>query len=402
MKILMLAYAFPPVAAAESFVAVKEMGQLAEEGITVDVISLNPQTSSVNFDSSLNEYIEGKFGSIWRVGMDPFILRLSQSFPRVVGRLSQFPDQFVFANKNVLKILKEIDLNKYDLLVTRSQWHSIHLVGLEIKKMHPQLPWISHFSDPWADNVLVKFNPISRLLCAKWEKAVVANSDAVTLTTEETIDLMFSKYPKEYRKKAFCIPHSYDEKLYDDGISKDNKKYIIRSLGAFYGAREPKPFFAAIDKILRENQHLMENVDVEFYGMHGRHRESLSRFEFARKRIKVFPNVSYVESLQLMKSAHCLLSIEAPMQHSVFFPSKLVDYMGAKSHILSISPSGAAARILNEVGATVANVHDSQDVFLKTRFVLEERPTLLNDYVTKYSSEMVKREFLKLVHSLMR
>ena len=51
-----------------------------------------------------------------------------------------------------------------------------------------------------------------------------------------------------------------------------------------------------------------------------------------------------------MKKSDCLLVIDAPSNKSIFFPSKLADYIGSNRPIFGISPKGTTRRILNELG----------------------------------------------------
>jgi hypothetical protein len=66
-------------------------------------------------------------------------------------------------------------------------------------------------------------------------------------------------------------------------------------------------------------------------------------------------SVSYRESVRLMQTADVLMTIDAPARYSVFFPSKLVDYIGAGRQLLGIVPPGAARRIIESCGgATIS------------------------------------------------
>jgi hypothetical protein len=51
-----------------------------------------------------------------------------------------------------------------------------------------------------------------------------------------------------------------------------------------------------------------------------------------------------------MCSSDILLTIDAPAPLSVFFPSKLVDYIGSGRRLVGLVPPGAASRIIAELG----------------------------------------------------
>ena len=51
--------------------------------------------------------------------------------------------------------------------------------------------------------------------------------------------------------------------------------------------------------------------------------------------------ISYKDSLNEMARSDLLLILDAPFNSSVFFPSKLVDYIGSGKPIFAITPSGS-------------------------------------------------------------
>jgi hypothetical protein len=59
--------------------------------------------------------------------------------------------------------------------------------------------------------------------------------------------------------------------------------------------------------------------------------------------------VSYLRSLQLMRSADALVLIEPDVPFHLFVPSKLVDYVGADRPILAIAPPGASQQLLDHL-----------------------------------------------------
>ena len=56
----------------------------------------------------------------------PTIFRKVLNIPRLPFR----PDRFILLNRHVKRELKNFNLEKYDIFFTRSQFHSVHLIGL--------------------------------------------------------------------------------------------------------------------------------------------------------------------------------------------------------------------------------------------------------------------------------
>ena len=65
-----------------------------------------------------------------------------------------------------------------------------------------------------------------------------------------------------------------------------------------------------------------------------------------------------------MKTSDCLLVIDAPFANIVFFPSKLVDYMGADKYVLGITPEkGTASKIIKEMGGDIVDPNNVNDIY---------------------------------------
>jgi glycosyltransferase involved in cell wall biosynthesis len=240
---------------------------------------------------------------------------------------------------------------KPDLLVTFGEPMSDHLLGLRLKK-ELDIPWLAHFSDPWADNPFRRLQPLSMRLNRRLEKQVVATADACAFTSEETVGLVLKKYGSQHRKRAFVLPHAYDPAFYrEDATRTDSDKIVLRYIGNFYGFRSPRPLIRALAWIAGTEPSVLENVKVELVG-------SIPPRMLLSPALRLLPpgllvargSVPYRESIRLMQTADVLLTIDAPAKHSVFFPSKLADYIGAGRRLLGIVPAGAARRIIESCG----------------------------------------------------
>lgn len=398
MKCLVIAYAFPPIANAEAFVGAKTIIGLAKMGVKVTVITINPFKSGLNIDNAFNQQISEYVDKIVHIELSDLEYKLLKVFPLLTNIALQYPDKFVLYNKYTLNRIKKINLDNYDVLITRSQWHSAHLVGLTIKEKYPNIPWIAQFSDPWVDNPYNLKMPFSHYLASKWERKIIELADIITYTSKETVNLVMQKYDSKYISKAYYLPHCFDLELYKQKIKTNKTKYVIRCLGAFYGKRSPEPFFKAIEYIANYKKELLEDVLIEFYGIDDKRKRLIEKYPLAQKFIKLFKGVNYSESLNKMQSADCLVSIDAPLNFSPFFPSKLVDYMGSNSCIFSISPNGSANNIIDYVGGVTADISNLDDIIKKMIYILEVRPNALeNKKYLEFEQSKVSGNFYKLL-----
>ena len=278
---------------------------------------------------------------------------------RFVPFYARSPDEFVAWSRHATQAAGEwlkANPGAVDILATFGEPMSDHLVGLELKERFG-LPWVAHFSDPWADNPFRSFQPLANQRNRSLELKVIEAADSVIFTSEETRQLVMRKYPQAWMGKAFVLPHSFDPNDYPStqrcGVGG---KVVLRYLGNFYGHRTPFPLFSALERLYKSHPEILKNVQVELVGS----TPSWMRWHPVLKRLPsdllTFCNpVSYQRSLELMSSADLLLVIDAPARHSVFLPSKLVDYIGSGKPIFGIVPPGASQILIDRLGGGTAN-----------------------------------------------
>lgn len=255
-------------------------------------------------------------------------------------------------------------LAKDDVLVTFGQPMSDHLAGLYLKQ-RIGMPWIAHFSDPWSDNPYLLPIPFSRRRLRAMERRVFEAADRLLFTSAETVDLVMAKYPAAVRGKARVLPHAYDPDLYGDPPipRASGAPLCIRYLGNFYRQRNPLLFEEALRLLWQERPDLLENVRIELIGRWVGHSDwSPTTQKLPKGLLTMHKFVDYEASLRLMRQADALLIIDAPFEHNVFFPSKLVDYLGAGRPILALTPPGTTADIVAASGGLVAAVNSMESI----------------------------------------
>jgi hypothetical protein len=238
-----------------------------------------------------------------------------------------------------------------ELIVTFGEPMSDHLLGLRLKQEFG-IPWLAHFSDPWSDNPFRNIQPLSKLANRLLERKVIGAADATAFTSDETVRLVYRKYDRKFQDRAFVLPHAFDPAAYPAGVEPNGARTImLRYIGNFYGHRSPRPLIRALAYLVRTNPSSLQGVKIELIG--GIPSRMLRPHEWKalpEGLLTAVGSVSYEQSLKLMETSHILLTIDAPAQESVFFPSKLADYIGSGKRLLGIVPPGAAARIISECG----------------------------------------------------
>ncbi len=273
------------------------------------------------------------------------------------------PDEYVgwidLAAQKTLAYLKEHQI-KPERLLTFGEPMSDHLVGRQLRASLG-IPWVAHFSDPWADNPFRRYFVLSKWINRRLEKFVISEADRVVFTSQETLDLVMKKYPESWRSKAYVIAHGYQADLYPAPAKQGSAPLVFRYVGNFYGDRTPAPLFEALAQLQSENPELLNNIQIELVGsIPARMLKTQAYRALPNRLVKTTSTVSYLKSLELMAEADLLLIIDAPNPGiSVFLPSKLIDYIGAGKPIIGLVPRGASATLIQRLGGTAADPMDS-------------------------------------------
>lgn len=339
MKVIFLSHSFPPQAAPRA-VQVARLAKHSRLPIRVLCASVPCPEHAIRENVEVLCYPD-RSPRLWRLAK----------------RFLYLPDsERPWAERLARTVLEQGLIGRDDVLVTFGQPMSDHLAGLRIKR-HLGLPWIAHFSDPWSDNPYLSQNPVSRWRLRRMERQVFSEADRLLFTSRETVDLVMRKYPASWRAKAAILPHAYDPLLYGQVAArrKDDDVLILRYVGNFYGQRNPLELIKALGQLLKTQPGILNGVRIELIGRWvGHELWSPAATGLPAGLLTFRKSVGYAESLRLMCEADALLIIDAPFEHNVFFPSKLVDYLGAGRPILALTPPGTTADIVKAAGGMIA------------------------------------------------
>jgi glycosyl transferase family 4 len=252
--------------------------------------------------------------------------------------------------------LAAVEAERPDVLVSFGMPMTDHLLGLDLHGA-TGLPWLAHFSDPWAGNPFHPGSALVRRVNARLERRVVAAADQLLFTSQRTLEMVMRRYPPAWRARADVLPHAWD----NAGVGAEHDPapgpggatqplLAVRHIGAFYGTRSPEPLFAALAQLLREDPGVLDGVRFELVGpLHEAFLESAAYRSLPPGLVQVRGAVPYRESLRLTRDADALLVVDAPSERpSVFLPSKLVEYIGARRPVWGISPPGTSADLIAE------------------------------------------------------
>ena len=359
LELLAVSFVFPPTAAPRSVQVARLLKHLR---VRTTLVCADDQGAPR--DPTIEPNAETRLRDCLRV---PFAMRgWRKQARRIASRFdlpvwNKIPDEYSSWKAQALRaIRKHVSNNDYrpDWIASFAQPMSDHLIGLELKKLY-RAPWVAHFSDPWTDNLFQDYDSLTKRINLSLERNVIESADRLIFTSPETVELVMAKYPAGWKAKARILPHSFDTSPHSSRPGVNQARITIRHTGEFYGPRTPQPLIRTLRSILSENTRALEGVCFELIGVVNPPTLVDSGIEnLPPGLITIKPPVSYQESCSLSAAADGLLMIDAPAARSVFLPSKLIEYVGAGRPILGLTPPGAAANLLRELGGWVADPTD--------------------------------------------
>lgn len=295
--------------------------------------------------------------------------------------------------------------DEYDFIMTSYMPLYSLVSGILIKRKHPNIPWISYYSDPPAINFNKRIS-LNKKIFMFFEKRCAKVSyklaDVLVFTNQRQLDYCLKG--SKYKDKAVVLHHSFEEQLYPIKIKKKNDKIVISHFGRLFGSRNALPFFKALVRLKNENVELYNKLECKFFGS-----ISEDQVNFVNQNnldnIKLYDFVNYIDSLKYMSEADYLLCIDAFLDEkdNVFFPSKLADYIGSYTPIIAIVPKGTTKGIVDELSYITLddNINTIYSLLIKLAKG-EIRLIPRKDVIQKYSSKNVSKEMDKYIRDVLK
>jgi glycosyltransferase involved in cell wall biosynthesis len=319
------------------------------------------------------------------------------------------PDPRVFWVKPSVKFLtKYLEENKINIIITTGPPHSMHLIGLRLKKKNPSLKWIADFRDPWSewgllDSLMV--GTAARLRHKKLEANVLKEADEIV-----TITPFYARQFKSLSGKDVKLyTNGFDEDDFRDLVYQPTEKFVIRHVGIVNEKCDPRPLMQAILTLMNEDKKFRTLVQVEFIGeVHGQFKSYVNSDAALDAITKFTGNIPHKELIKLYGSSSMLiLVLHGYKDGEGFMPGKMFEYLATGLPVLGVGPAGDAANLLNETHVgKMFSAFDQKDIvaFLKFYFTRWNRDVTAKgekSITHKYTRKKITEEFTFLLSSLL-
>ena len=401
MKIFVVSWFYPPVTTSEALVTYKLFANSKNEYYLCSALNNSWSYNSESKLESKNVHV----------------------YPFKVENFDEFEEK---AFEKYLELSKKI---KFDMIMTRSMPPEPQKVGLRIRKINKDIPWVVSLADPIGNNPyetiypllqnnrriirncywlfpqftvnhLTKLsrNPYTKKLSKlnKLQEEVINKADAVIVPTKEQGEYIFHNKEK-FAKKCIVVPHSYDLSLYPKASSKKNDKFTFAFIGHTDQLRSIEPLIKSI-KVLKDiNPDFVSKIKIRLIGNFPDYIKNMVYVYFLQDVILFEGTVNYFESLKIMQESDCLIHVDADFPNlkngSIFFAAKITDYLGARKPILGITnPRCPAGRIITSTGGVCSSTNNL-DLANTIKKIVEKGLTLNLDEAEKYNSKNVAKMY---------
>lgn len=320
------------------------------------------------------------------------------------------PDSRVFWVKPSYKFLKKyIEQNNIDVIVTTGPPHSIHLIGLKLKKyFDKKIIWVADFRDPWSEIYYIEVLKPPQLALnkiKKYEYKTLTNADIITVTANDLAN-KFKKISNNINIQV--IENGYEKTFFEkDVLTIAPSKFNIVHLGVLSKPRNPSNLWKALDEIKKQNKEFSNISKIKLIGnIDGSIIEEINKNDL-QDITQILPPVSHQESIKYqMDAAILLLIIENASSAKSIIPGKIFEYLAAGRPILGIGPTdGEVSMILgNSEYAKMIEWDDLQgikDFILNIYKKYNDGDRLIIDYPQKevYNRENLAKKFYNILEN---
>ncbi|MFD0933116.1 glycosyl transferase family 1 [Psychroflexus salinarum] len=269
------------------------------------------------------------------------------------------PDARVLWVKPSVSFLKDyIQNNEIETIITTGPPHSLHLIGMGLKEIHPELHWIADFRDPWTTigyHSALKLTEKSKQKHLALENDVLNSADQLVVTSFQTK----AEFEQKTKTPIDVITNGYEEISVDAELSEN---FTISHIGSLLNDRNPKVLWEVLSELIEENLVFKDFFELKFIGKIS---ESVleSAYEAGLKKfVSVVGYLNHKDAVESQRSSQMLLLIEIDKPETRgIIPGKLFEYLSSKRPILAIGPEGwDVGKIISETSSGDCFTYDEK------------------------------------------
>ena len=289
------------------------------------------------------------------------------------------PDaRFLWVKPSVKYLKKYIEENQIDTIVTSGPPHSLHIIGLQLKK-DLNIKWLADFRDPWTTigyHKSLKLSSYAEKKHKALEAAVLNSADTIIVTSKTTK----TEFQAITSKPIEVITNGYDEEKIEKQTLDEN--FTLAHIGSFLSERNPRILWQALQELVIENTDFKNDFRLKLIGATSQEvLDTIASFQL-NEYIQNLGYVSHQEAVEHQRKSQVLLLIEINSNDTKsIIPGKLFEYMVSERPIIALGPEGSDfAEIITSTNTGVFFLYDE----------LEQLKELLLNYYNLHKEQNLK------------
>jgi glycosyltransferase involved in cell wall biosynthesis len=381
VKVLFIAYYFPPVGGAGVQRSLKFVQYLPTEGF-IPVVITGPASSEDRWtphDRSLMSSVPSVVPIYRAEGPMP---GRSSGFRSRLARCLSLPSSFSqWWIRSAVELAHRVTEGEQLIFATMSPFESSEVAHTLSKRLG--IPWVADLRDPWAlDEMQVYLTQAHRKLEMCRMERLLSSASLIVMNTPEASTALKHTFPSLRRKEVITITNGFDREDFVSLIAprQDNKFRIVHSgylhtdnglqlrKRRFYrllGGAEPGVdiltrshtiLLEAIARWLSERPEVGQHVELVFAGQTSKEDRAFANCSGVASLVQFTGYVTHDESVELVRTADLLflpMHNLPPGKRSRIVPGKTYEYMASGRPILAAVPDGDARDYLKRSGSAL-------------------------------------------------
>lgn len=374
MKLLALAYYYPPGADSGTHRSLSLLNRLAAWGDEITVVTAREADYSVGtpVDPQLAARVDPRIRVVRAPVRRPLysLLRMRAVLRRrdpqipvrggerrlpglvslkdAISGMLTYPDEHVGWIPGALRVAAAaIRSGAADRVYSSGGPWSSHLAAALLKQRF-RVPVVLDFRDPWASNPdRRERSGVARMLDLRLESLCIRLADRVVANTEPLRQDFLHRYPDEPPGKFTTITNGF-EPIASDAPRGRSHRFTIVHAGNIYPPRDPSSLLCAAREAIRQGEIRAEELLIRFVGEFPGSVQLAPLLESAelRSAVEIMPRVPHTTALELQRDADLLVLLQNALPLQV--PRKLFEYMSLRKPVLAIAENGGATAALME------------------------------------------------------
>lgn len=264
------------------------------------------------------------------------------------------PDgEILWTNQALKKARERLAKGDISSLYTTSYPYSDHLMGLRIKKVYPNLPWVADFRDEWTNNPYLLDKPYPAWRSRRerlMEREVLEKADRLIANTPVMKKNFVALHPDlDLERRMRVIPNGFDHEDFGQArVHNSERRFTVTYTGSLYLRRTPDNFLEAAGHLVRSGRIPKESFCIRFIG---NIKEKPINLSISRNGlegvVEILPYMEHRDCIDSMLKSHVLLLLEGGKGSECFYTGKLFEYIRTERPILAlVSDQGAAADLI--------------------------------------------------------